>query len=71
MPAAGRRFGRDQVARFFAILDETAETQTFEPREFVAQGDKVVAIGHTSARARSTGREYVTGSSANTWIPAP
>jgi ketosteroid isomerase-like protein len=29
-----------------------------QPREFVAQGDKVVAIGHYRATAKATGRTF-------------
>ena len=30
----------------------------FEPREFIAHGDKVVALGHYAWRVKSTGREF-------------
>ncbi|HWQ54290.1 MAG TPA: nuclear transport factor 2 family protein [Bryobacteraceae bacterium] len=60
VPHAGRRFGRDEVARFFKILKENAEFHTFEPRDFVAEGDRVAAVGHYSGRAKTTGRDFVT-----------
>ena len=34
------------------------EPRQFEPKEFVAQGDKVVALGHYAWHVRSTGREW-------------
>ena len=32
----------------------------FEPREFIAQGDKVVVLGRSSATVRATGKSYST-----------
>src|SRR5215211_1899766 len=45
IPFAGTRRGREGVAQFFSLVGETLEFQQFEPREFVAQGDMVVALG--------------------------
>lgn len=58
IPICGPRHGREQVAQFFTVLAETFETQQFEPRQFVAQDDMVVVLGHERHRARSTGRSY-------------
>lgn len=58
VPFAGKRQGREEVAQFFASLAEAQETLQFEPREFVAQKDKVVALGRYSWRVKGTGREY-------------
>src|ERR671928_1191573 len=55
---SGARKGREAVAEFFAGVGGTQETLNFEPREFVAQGDKVVALGNYRWRVRSNGREY-------------
>jgi len=55
---AGKRSGREQAAQFFSILAGEQDVLSFEPREFVAQGEKVVALGHYAWRAKSTGREY-------------
>jgi uncharacterized protein len=57
-PFSGRREGREQVAGFFASLAETQESLQFEPREFVAQNDKVIALGRYTWRVKTTGREY-------------
>lgn len=56
VPYPRRRKGRDQVADFFRPPGETAEFQAFEPREFSAQGDKVVVIGSERFRVRATGK---------------
>ena len=59
VPYAGRRFGCREVEKFFELVERNAEFNTFEPREFIAQADKVVAVGHYSGRAKPTGRELV------------
>jgi ketosteroid isomerase-like protein len=46
VPFAGKRRGQEQMGQFFASLVDTQEVQHFDPREFIAQGDKVVALGH-------------------------
>lgn len=60
---AGPHHGRDQVRRFFATVAETLDIQQFAPREFIAQGDKVVALGYYAGRVKVTGREY-----ASEWV---
>lgn len=55
-PFYGKRTGRDAVAEFFTQLDEAEEFSTFEPHEFIAQGDKVVVLGKAVATVKSTGR---------------
>src|SRR5438270_11515382 len=44
-PSAGRRTGQDSVREFFTTLVTERNAITFEPRQFVAQGDTVVALG--------------------------
>jgi ketosteroid isomerase-like protein len=58
VPFGGRREGRDEVGGFFASLAGAQESLTFEPREFVAQNDKVIALGRYTWRVKSNGREY-------------
>ena len=55
---AGKRTGRDGVKDFFATLARDQDVIEFEPREFVAQGDKVISLGHYRWRVKDTGREY-------------
>jgi ketosteroid isomerase-like protein len=59
----GQRQGREQVAQFIAKLAEMQDAEQFEPREFIAQGDKVVAVGHYRWRIESTGHSY-----ASDWV---
>jgi ketosteroid isomerase-like protein len=58
VPFSGKRRGREQVGEFFANLADAQEVQHFEPKEFIAQGDKVVALGHYHWRVNLTGREF-------------
>ena len=58
VPLAGKRTGRDAVGEFFATVARDQEVLEFEPREFVAQGDKVVSLGHYKWRVKETGREF-------------
>jgi len=57
VPFTGRISGRDKVAEFFTSLDEHEEFLVFEPTEFIAQGGKVVVLGHSTARVKSTNKE--------------
>ena len=56
LPWAGLRQGRAQVAQFFAEFATTAETERFEPQEFIAQGEKVIVLGQRRDRVKATGR---------------
>lgn len=58
MPQTGQRRGLEQITEFFSLLAETQEFSEFEPREFVAQGDRVVALGHYAWKAKETGRSF-------------
>ena len=55
---AGKRTGRDSIRDFFATVARDQEVLEFDPREFVAQGDKVVSLGHYRWRVTETGREF-------------
>ena len=50
VPTAGERRGKAAVGEFFKVVAETTKFSLFEPREFIAQGDKVVALGHYTAK---------------------
>ena len=55
---AGARRGRAAITEFFSQVSSTIAFDAFEPREFVAQGDQVVAIGHYRGKSRETGRPF-------------
>ena len=58
VPFAGRHTGKADIARFFEQLNECAQALRFEPKEFIAEGDKVVVTGEATWLARNTGRTY-------------
>lgn len=55
---AGKRFGRDQVARFFQAIGESVAVKRFEPGEFIAQGDLLIVLGYWRGMSKSTGRSF-------------
>ncbi len=55
---SGTREGREEVADFFRTLGETQEVISFEPRQFIAQNDQVVALGSYSFRVRATRLQF-------------
>lgn len=55
IPYAGERRGHEGLRQFFAQLEAAEEITSFEPREFIAQGDRVVALGRYAARLKSNG----------------
>ena len=50
--------GHAGVGEFFEILGGTQETLEFEPKEFFASGDRVVAVGFFRFRVTATGKEW-------------
>jgi len=58
VPTSGLRRGKAAVNEFFGLVAASMAFDSFEPREFVAQGDKVVALGHYRAKAVPTGRPF-------------
>jgi uncharacterized protein len=53
LPFGGSFQGRDAVAGFFQSLPKYYEELRVEPDEYVATGDRVVAIGHHRGRTTS------------------
>ena len=58
-PNAGTFKGKEAVLGWFGGLAATLDFTTFEPREFIAQNDKVVSLVYAEATARDTGRSFV------------
>lgn len=58
VPFSGKRAGREQVRQFFATLAELQESLQFEPREFIADRDKVVSLGYYRWRVKSTDKTF-------------
>ena len=58
VPGRGTWRGTEQVGEFFRVLSDTQEPRQLELREFVAQGDKVVVLGHYVWHVKATGKEW-------------
>ena len=58
-PLAGTYRGKEEVLGWFAKVAEQVDFSAFEPRDFIAQGDKVVSLVYVEATVRSTGRSMV------------
>lgn len=56
LPFFGTRKGPGQVAQFFQDIAQHLEIQEFSPKEFISQGDYVVAIGSSRGKARASGK---------------
>jgi ketosteroid isomerase-like protein len=55
---SGKRHGCDQVREFFRLNGEQQTVRDFAPREFIAQGDKVVVLGHGAWTVKATGLDF-------------
>jgi uncharacterized protein len=58
VPFAGKWQGHEGVRQFFSKVFEVQDVLEFEPEEYVAQGDKVVALGKFLMRVKATGSEF-------------
>jgi uncharacterized protein len=58
LPLAGTYRGHEGVASFFHKLTTESEILAFEPREFVAEGDRVLVAGWERGRVKATNRTY-------------
>jgi len=59
-PFGGALHGREEVAEFFKLLDESEDITRFEPLQFIAEGDRVAVHGESAATVKSTGSSYET-----------
>ena len=62
---SGTYEGQTRAANFFEKLKSTVEIEGFEPRDFVAEGDRVLVTGWSRGRVKSTGRMF-----DNRWVMA-
>jgi ketosteroid isomerase-like protein len=63
IPFAGHFYGKDEVAQFFSKLEQSQDNLLFEPRNFIAEGDKVAVSGVSRWRVKATGQTY-----DNPWV---
>jgi ketosteroid isomerase-like protein len=59
-PYTGPWHGIKSVREYFSLMSEAEEITDFEPREFVAQGEKVIVTGRLTSTVRKTGRHFST-----------
>jgi ketosteroid isomerase-like protein len=57
VPMSGERRGKAQTTEFFDQVAAHVKFSRFEPQEFLAQGERVVALGHYTATV-STGASF-------------
>jgi ketosteroid isomerase-like protein len=48
------------VAEFFKQLAEAEDFSHFAPNEFIAEGDRVIALGSSTATIKETGKTFKT-----------
>ncbi|MBI2684871.1 MAG: nuclear transport factor 2 family protein [Acidobacteria bacterium] len=60
IPASGKYSGPAGAAQFFQNLAASEEITRFEPREFVAAGNNVIALGYEECTSRATGKKAAT-----------
>ena len=53
--------GRENLANFLTKIDEHEEFLKIEPKEFIAQNDKVVVLGELLVRSKNTDKQYSSG----------
>jgi ketosteroid isomerase-like protein len=56
LPTAGTRRGRQQVAEFFTAVNELFTFERFEPKTFIAEGERVVVLGEDRFQLKATGK---------------
>src|SRR4051812_1122457 len=63
VPWSGESSGKSRVPKFFENVYSSVTVTSFEPLEYVAQGDVVVSIGTFGCRSNATGK-----SSDTRWV---
>jgi ketosteroid isomerase-like protein len=58
VPYAGTKRTREELASFFRDLGTMVTFSAFEPREYVASGDRVVAIGRYAGKINQSGYPF-------------
>lgn len=58
LPTTGPHKGRQGLEKFFAAVSEYYAFDKFEPQEFIAQDDKVVALGYYAGKVKTTRKPF-------------
>ncbi len=61
LPLETKFTGRDNLGKFLTEIDEYEEFLKIEPKEFIAQGDRVVILGDLVVRSKLTDKQYNSG----------
>ena len=56
-PLAGTRHGHAGLADLLETASKTMQTST-EPREFIAQGDRVLVVGYAEGKVKATNKPF-------------
>ena len=59
-PFNGKISGKENLVKWLTAYNEAEEMTIFEQDEFIAQGDRVVMLGHCETRVKTTNREFAT-----------
>jgi ketosteroid isomerase-like protein len=52
------RHGTQEVQQFFGEVDADWDFTSFEPGQFIAQGDHVICLGRYAGTSKATGRSF-------------
>lgn len=63
LPFAGVYRGKQQVAQYFTALDNAQEALMFEPKDVIAENDRIAVTGKSRWTVRTTGQTY-----DNPWV---
>lgn len=58
IPYAGTFRDKEALAGFFQQLNEQVNISVFEPREYFANGDRIVTLGHYGGEVRKNGQPF-------------
>ena len=59
-PFNGKITGKENLVKWLTAYNEAEEMTVFEQNEFIAQGDRVVMLGHCETRTKTTKKEFAT-----------
>jgi ketosteroid isomerase-like protein len=54
----GKRHGSDQVRQYFQLANDDMRVREFTPKEFIAQGNKVIVLGYGAWTAKNSGQDF-------------
>jgi uncharacterized protein len=57
-PLAGTHRGHEGLATLLKVEAEQMAMTLSEPREFIAQGDRVIVVGYAEGAVRATGKSF-------------